>query len=316
MKKALVTGGAGFIGSHLCDLLISKGFKVVCLDNLITGLQINTAHLKKVKRFSFLAEDVVSFKMEREPLDYIFHLASPASPRDYQNYPEETLLANSLGTLSMLRLATQKEAKILVASTSEVYGDPQKHPQKETYWGNVNPFGPRSCYDESKRFAEAATCVYLHKYEVDARIARIFNTYGPRMQKDDGRVVSNFITQALTGMSLTVYGDGRQTRSFCYIKDLVEGLYKAMFMPGTKGEIFNLGNPQEVRVIDLAKKIMKLTGTKSKIVFKPLPIDDPQKRCPDITKAKKVLKWEPKVRLEEGLIKTIQYCLRKVKNEG
>lgn len=315
MKKALVTGGAGFIGSHLCDLLMSEGFKVVCLDNLITGSQENIAYLQKEKMFSFLKADVIFPNLEIENVDYIFHLASPASPCDYQNYPEETLLVNSLGTLNMLKLALNKKAKILIASTSEVYGDPQEHPQRETYWGNVNSFGPRSCYDESKRFAEVATYVYLHKYGVDARIVRIFNTYGPRMQKDDGRVVSNFIVQALTGVPLTVYGEGTQTRSFCYIKDMVLGIYQAMFTTGTKGEIFNLGNPEEVRVIDLAQKIMALTKTKSKIIYKPLPTDDPQKRRPDIAKAKRILDWEPKVKIEEGLGETIQYYREKLRHE-
>lgn len=307
MKTCLVAGGAGFIGSHLCELLISKGLKVICLDNLITGSEENISHLKQNKSFSFMKADIVSSGIEIKDIDYIYHLASPASPHDYQNYPEETLLTNSLGTLNMLKLASEKKAKVLIASTSEVYGDPKEHPQKETYWGNVNPFGPRSCYDESKRFAETATYVYLVKYRVDARIVRIFNTYGPRMQRDDGRVISNFITQALTEKPLTVYGEGTQTRSFCYIKDLVEGIYQAMFTEGTKGKIFNLGNPEEYRVIDLAQKIIKLAGAKSQIIFKRLPIDDPKKRCPDITKAKKILNWEPKVRLKEGLIKTIQY---------
>lgn len=316
MKTCLVTGGAGFIGSHLCDLLMSRGFKVVCLDDLITGSQENVVHLQKEKRFSFLKADVIFPNLEIEDVDYIFHLASPASPLDYQNYPEETLLVNSLGTLKMLKLAAQRGPKILIASTSEVYGDPHKHPQKETYWGNVNSFGPRSCYDESKRFAEAATYVYLHKYGVDARIVRIFNTYGPRMQMDDGRVVSNFIVQALTGVPLTVYGEGTQTRSFCYIADMALGIYQAMFTPKTKGEIFNLGNPEEVRVIDLAQKIMALTKTKSKIIYKLLPIDDPQKRRPDIAKAKRILGWEPKVKIEEGLRETIKYYREKLRNEA
>ena len=307
-KKVLVTGGAGFIGSHLCDTLIKRGLKVVCVDNLITGSEKNINHLRKNKNFKFIKQDVVKEKVGEGNINYIFHLASPASPIDYQNRPEETVLVNSLGTINILRLAVHNKARFLFASTSEVYGDPLEHPQKETYLGNVNSFGPRSCYDESKRFGETMTYIYIHKYGIDARIIRIFNTYGPRMQKDDGRVVSNFINQALSGKPLTVYGDGNQTRSFCYVSDLVSGIEKVMFTDGLiKGEVFNLGNPEEHSVLDLAKKIKKLTGSKSEIVFRPRPVDDPRQRRPDITKAKRILKWEPKVTVEKGLKKTIGY---------
>ena len=307
MKKIVVTGGAGFIGSHLCDVLIKKDYQVICVDNLITGSENNIKHLKENKNFRFLKLDVIEDEIKEKDIDYIFHLASPASPIDYQKYPEETALVNSVGTIKILNLARETGARVLIASTSEVYGDPKEHPQKETYWGNVNPFGPRSCYDESKRFAETMTRIYIHKYGVNARIVRIFNTYGPRMQKDDGRVISNFINQALKGKSLTVYGDGTQTRSFCYISDMVEGIYEAMFTKKTRREIFNLGNPEEYKVIDLAEKIKRMINSKSKIAFRPLPPDDPERRRPDISKAKEALRWEPKVSVDEGLKKTIKY---------
>ena len=237
----------------------------------------------------------------------MFHLASPASPVDYQNHPEETALTNSVGTYNLLKLAVKNKAKFLMASTSEIYGDPLEHPQKEDYWGNVNTFGVRSCYDESKRFSETLVYIFIQKYNLNARVVRIFNTYGPRMQKDDGRVISNFINQAIEGKSITVYGKGEQTRSFCYVSDLISGIYKAMFEENTKGEVFNLGNPEEYTVMELAKKIIKLTMSKSKIIYKPLPKDDPTKRCPDITKSKQILNWKPKIHLEEGLKKTIEY---------
>ncbi len=316
MKTTLITGGAGFIGSHLCNYLIEEGHGVVCVDNLITGSKENIKHLQKNKNFKFIKADVTQpinpallagRQLTNQQINLLFHLASPASPVDYQKYPEETALTNSLGTINVLNLAKKTNAKVLIASTSEVYGDPRQHPQKESYWGYVNPFGPRSCYDESKRFSEAITYVYIQKYGVDARIVRIFNTYGPRMQKDDGRAVSNFINQALEKKPLTVYGDGSQTRSFCYVSDMVEGIFKAISSKGTKGEVFNLGNPEEYKVIDLAKKIKKMTNSKSRIVFKPLPADDPRKRRPDIAKAKRILKWKPKVSLDEGLAKTIDY---------
>jgi nucleoside-diphosphate-sugar epimerase len=307
VKKAVVTGGAGFIGSHLCDLLIDKGYQVICIDNLITGSLKNVSHLLDNKKFEFIKADVVKEKLSIRKVDFIFHFASPASPVDYQKYPEETALVNSQGTINVLTLARTNKSRFLFASTSEVYGDPLEHPQKETYWGNVNSFGPRSCYDEGKRFGEAITYVYIKKYGVDARIIRIFNTYGPRMQRDDGRVISNFINQALDDEPLTIYGDGSQTRSFCYISDLVDGILRVMFSGRTKGEIFNLGNLQEYKIIDLAKKIKKLTDSNSKIIFKHLPQDDPLRRRPDISKVKRILGWEPKVGVDEGLKRTIEY---------
>jgi UDP-glucuronate decarboxylase len=309
MQSVLVTGGAGFIGSHLCDRLIEDGYKVVCLDNLLTGSKKNIEHLLDNSNFEFIEGDVCQpFTFNLLPFTYIFHLASPASPIDYQNYPEETLLTNSTGTLNVLKLAKETNAKILIASTSEVYGDPLEHPQKETYFGNVNSFGPRSCYDEGKRYAEAATYVYLGKYDIDARIVRIFNTYGPRMQKDDGRVVSNFIINALSNIPFKIDGDGSQTRSFCYVDDLVDGICKAMFSEGTNGEIFNLGNPVEFTIRKLAEEVIETTGSKSELVFSGVfRENDPMRRQPDIAKARTVLAWEPKVNLEEGLQKTIEY---------
>lgn len=307
METCLVTGGAGFIGSHLCDKLIEGGYKVICLDNLLTGSKKNIEHLLSNPNFEFVQADVCSPINISEPVNYVFHLASPASPADFEKISEEVLLANSLGGLSVLRLAEKTKAKLLMASTSEVYGDPKEHPQKETYWGNVNSFGPRSCYDESKRFAEAATYVYLKKYGIDVRMVRIFNTYGPRMRKDDGRVISNFINQAIENKPLTVYGKGDHSRSFCFVSDLVEGIFKAMFTQGTSGEIINLGNPEEYKIIDLADKIKKLTNSNSEISFKELPTDDPTQRQPDISKAKTLLSWEPEVTVDEGLQKTIEY---------
>jgi nucleoside-diphosphate-sugar epimerase len=310
MQNVLITGGAGFIGSHLCDLLLGKGYKVICLDNLLTGSKKNIERLLVNPNFEFIKADVNQpiNHLSSQPINYIFHLASPASPVDYQNYPEETLLTNSTGTLNVLELAKKTGAKVLIASTSEIYGDPLEHPQKESYFGNANSFGPRSCYDESKRFAEAATYVYLQKYGIDARIIRIFNTYGPRMKKDDGRVVSNFINAALNGEQIKIDGDGSQTRSFCYISDMIAGICQAMFSVKTKGEIFNLGNPDEYTVKELAEKIIKLTGSESEIKYSgTFRRDDPMRRRPDISKAKKVLGWEPEVKLEEGLQKTIEY---------
>ena len=310
MEKILVTGGAGFIGSHLCKSLLDDGYQVVCLDSLITGNKKNIEGLLTNSNFEFLELDVTkpNDQIKNTSVNYIFHLASPASPIDYQNLPEETLLVNSQGTLNMLNLSKETNAKILIASTSEIYGDPLEHPQKETYWGNANSFGPRSCYDESKRFAEAATYVFLQKHGIDVRIVRIFNTYGPNMQKDDGRVVSNFINWAISGEDIKIDGDGSQTRSFCYVSDLVEGLKRAMFVSETKGQIFNLGNPEEYKIKELAEKIIELLNSKSKVTFSgSFRPDDPMQRCPDITKAQTVLNWEPKVKLEEGLIKTIEY---------
>lgn len=313
MQNVLVTGGAGFIGSHLCDRLIKEGYKVICLDNLLTGSKDNIKHLLDSPNFKFIEADVTkAIDIGQEEIDYIFHLASPASPIDYQNYPEETFLANSMGTLNMLKLAKESEAKILIASTSEIYGDPLEHPQKETYFGNVNTFGPRSCYDESKRYGETATYIYIRKYDIDARIIRIFNTYGPRMQKDDGRVVSNFIMAALSDSSIKIDGDGSQTRSFCYVDDLIDGIVKAMFTEKTKGEIFNLGNQGEFTVKELADLIIRLTDSKSQLKFSgAFRENDPMRRQPDISKAKTFLGWEPRISLEEGLQKTIEYYKRK-----
>lgn len=306
-ELCVVTGGAGFIGSHLCESLLVGGYQVLCVDNLLTGSESNIAHLTSQPGFRFLKHDI------REPLDlpdhiaYIFHLASPASVIDYQEYPEETAFANSTGTHLLLQLAEKKHAKFLFTSTSEVYGDPLEHPQKETYWGNVNPIGVRSCYDESKRFGEMMVMLFVRRHGVDARIVRIFNTYGPKMRKTDGRVISNFINQALEGKPLTVYGDGAQTRSFCFVSDLVAGIEKAMFADKTKGEVVNLGNPDEYQVIELAKKIKEMIGSTSEIAFETLPQDDPEVRQPDISKAKALLGWSPAIQLTEGLQKTITY---------
>ncbi len=309
MQNVLVTGGAGFIGSHLCEHLLNKGYKVICLDNLITGSKKNIEPFLGNTNFEFIEADVAKpLSPNLKSITHIFHLASPASPVDYQNHPEETLLVNSQGTLNVLNLGKDADAKVLIASTSEVYGDPLEHPQKETYLGNVNTFGPRSCYDESKRFAEAATYVFLHKYNIDVRIVRIFNTYGPRMQKDDGRVVSNFINQALSNRQINIDGDGNQTRSFCYVSDMVEGIFKTMFTDGTKGEIFNLGNPEEYAIKDLADKIKEMTGSASEIKYSGrFREDDPMRRRPDISKAERFLNWKPQVAVDEGLKKTIEY---------
>jgi dTDP-glucose 4,6-dehydratase len=310
MQNVLVTGGAGFIGSHLCESLLEDGYKVICVDNLITGSEKNIEHLKTNENFRFVKADVtMSTDYGLESIDFIFDLASPASPVDFEKLSEEILTVNSAGVINLLKLAKKTGAKFLMASTSEVYGDPdpRENPQKETYWGHVNSFGPRSNYDESKRFAEAATYVYLHKYNVDARVVRIFNTYGPRMRTDDGRALITFVVQALNNQPFTIFGDGVQTRSFCYVTDLVEGLCKAMFTEGTKGEVFNLGNPEEYSMNDLAKKIKEMTGSASEIIYKELPQDDPKQRRPDIEKAERVLNWKPVVSVTEGLQKTIDY---------
>lgn len=308
MKNCLVTGGAGFIGSHLCDTLMALKYKVICVDNFQTGRQENINHLFKNSNFEFIKHDVIKpLKIKKRKIKFVYHLASPASPRSYQDLSLSTMLVNSLGTFNMLKLARQHQAKFLLASTSEVYGDPLEHPQKESYWGNVNPVGIRSCYDESKRFAEAITMVFYRQFKVDTRIVRIFNTYGPRVEPKDGRVISNFIVQALTNMPLTIYGKGQQTRSFCYVSDLVDGLLRSMENKKTRGEVINLGNPQEDKIIFLAKLIKKMCQSKTKLVFRPLPEDDPQRRRPDIAKAKEILNWSPRVNLEEGLNKTIAY---------
>jgi len=304
METVLITGGAGFIGSHLCDFLIDKNFRIICIDNLITGNENNIRHLLTNKNFRFINHNVSNQLKVDEDLDYVLHFASPASPVDYQRIPIQTLKVGSLGTHNTLGLALAKKAKYMLASTSEVYGDPLVSPQPESYWGNVNPVGPRGCYDEAKRFAEAIVTAYHQIHDIDIRIARIFNTYGPRMRKDDGRVVPNFINQALKNGLITIYGDGKQTRSFCYISDLIEGVYKLMI--SNINEPVNLGNPDEYTILELADIIKTLTNSKSKIVFGPLPKDDPHVRCPDITKAKKELKWIPKIGLKQGFVKTIE----------
>jgi dTDP-glucose 4,6-dehydratase len=303
--RVVITGAAGFIGSHLCDYFIKKKHYVVAIDNLITGNIKNIEHLFGNERFLFIKHDVTNYIHIPGKVDAVLHFASPASPVDYLKYPIQTLKVGALGTHKALGLAKEKKAIFMLASTSEVYGDPQVSPQPESYWGNVNPIGPRGVYDEAKRFAEALTMAYHRYHKLPVRIVRIFNTYGPRMRLNDGRVVPNFIYQALKNKPITVYGDGTQTRSFCYISDLVEGIYKLLFKDIP--EPVNLGNPQEMRIIDFAYLIKKLTNSKSKIVFKPLPQDDPKQRRPDITKAKKLLNWEPKVSLENGLKLTIEY---------
>jgi len=304
-KVVVITGGAGFLGSHLCDYFTSGGFKVICVDNFITGNKRNIAHLFKDPHFILINHNVSKEIRIPGRVDYILHFASPASPIDYLNYPIPTLKVGSLGTHNTLGLAKRKKATYLLASTSEVYGDPLVHPQKETYWGNVNPIGPRGVYDEAKRFAEAITMAYHRCHGVDTKIVRIFNTYGPRMRILDGRVVPNFIYQALHNKSLTVYGNGQQTRSFCYYSDLIEGIVRLLF--SKVHEPVNMGNPKEFTIIEFAKLVIKLSGTRSKIVYKPLPEDDPKQRRPDIVRAKQYLKWMPKVELEDGLQETIDW---------
>jgi UDP-glucuronate decarboxylase len=322
-KRVLVTGGAGFIGSHLCERLVRDGHDVVCLDNFFTGAKRNIAHLLGRKNFELLRHDITQPVMIE--VDWIFNLACPASPIHYQYNPVKTTKVNVLGALHMLGLAKRVRARVLQASTSEVYGDPEVHPQKEEYWGHVNPVGKRSCYDEGKRLAETLFFDYMRQNKVDTKVVRIFNTYGPRMRPDDGRVVSNFIVQALRGENITVYGDGSQTRSFCYIDDLIEGMIRMMdleidgraperdytkpYLSGFHGPL-NLGNPHEVSVLSIAEKIIRMTRSRSKIVFEKLPDDDPTRRCPDITKARAHLSWQPKVKLDAGLQKTIDYFVR------
>jgi dTDP-glucose 4,6-dehydratase len=318
MERSIVTGGAGFIGSHLCEYLLAKGHEVICMDNLSTGSKSNIKHLIQNKRFKFLNKDITrtqKMKIAGE-IDYIFHLASPASPVDYQKLAIETLLVNSLGTNNTLELAREKKASYVLASSSEVYGDPTVHPQREEYWGNVNPIGRRSCYDEGKRFAEALAMAYHRKYNLDIRIARIFNTYGARMRLDDGRAVPNFIAQALNNKPLTVHGNGLQTRSFCYISDMVEGITRLMFTENIGGEVVNLGNPEEIAILELAKLVIELANSKSNIIYTPLPEDDPERRKPDISKAKKILGWEPKVKLRDGLRITIEWFKKNKENKG
>ena len=324
-KRILITGGAGFIGSHLCERFINDGHEVICLDNYFTGNKENVSHLMNHHRFELIRHDIT------EPIlmeaDWILNLACPASPIHYQYNPVKTIKVNVLGALNMLGLAKRVKARILQASTSEIYGDPDVHPQKEEYWGNVNPVGKRSCYDEGKRVAETLFFDYMRQNKVDIKVVRIFNTYGPRMRSDDGRVVSNFIVQALKNEPITMYGDGSQTRSFCYIDDMIEGLIRMMdyetgeyirepdytkqYLSGYPGPI-NLGNPHEVSIYSIAKLVTELAGSKSEIVFRPLPEDDPKRRCPDITKAKGILEWQPYVQLEEGLRKTVEYFRKKI----
>jgi nucleoside-diphosphate-sugar epimerase len=306
MEKILVTGGAGFIGGNLCRSLLER-YEVVCMDDFSSGRKNNISDLVERDNFQLIKHNVIEPVHDLKGLKYIFHLASRASPDDYQNYPLHTLLTNSQGTLNMLELSRVNNAVFLFASTSEVYGEPLEHPQNESYRGNVNPIGLRACYDESKRIGETLSFIYLRKYNLDVRVVRIFNTYGPGMKSDDGRVVSNFITQALKNKPLTVYGDGSQTRSFCYISDMVEGLERAMFHEKTEGEVINLGNPEEFTVMELAQRVQELTASGSEIVFQNLPEDDPSRRNPDISKAKRLLNWNPRVGLEEGLKKTIEY---------
>jgi len=307
--RALVTGAAGFIGSHLCELLLDKGFTVVGMDNLLTGDVSNIAHLSG-RDFTFIRHDVTSYINLEGPLDLIFHFASPASPIDYLRVPIQTLKVGSLGTHNGLGLAKAKGARFLLASTSEVYGDPKVHPQREDYWGNVNPVGPRGVYDEAKRFAEAIVMAYHRVHGVETRIARIFNTHGPRMRIEDGRAIPAFMSQALRGEDVTVFGDGSQTRSLCYVSDLVDGIFR--LMASNESDPVNLGNPHEITIGDLAQRIVALTGSRSRIVHRPLPVDDPRGRQPDITRARTLLGWEPRVSLEEGLGRTLEYFKKKL----
>lgn len=312
--RVLITGGAGFIGSHLCDRFRADGHEVICVDNLITGTNANISHLQSRSGFQFIQHDISKPLELTEPIDYILHFASPASPPDYLKYPIQTMKVGSLGTLNALGIAKSKRAKFLLASTSEVYGDPQVHPQPETYWGHVNPVGPRGVYDEAKRFAEALAMAYHREHGIDTRIVRIFNTFGPRMRLNDGRAIPNFIAQALKGEPLTVYGDGRQTRSFCYIDDLVEGI--ARLMGVVHPEPVNLGNPDEWTILNVAQTILKLVNsTNSRIEFRPLPADDPQQRRPDITKVTELTGWTPRTKLQEGLPPTVAWFEKAVHTE-
>ncbi len=304
-KTVVVTGGSGFLGSHLCDRMIAEGYKVICIDNLLTGNIKNIEHLFGNEDFKFIKHDITNYIHVPGEVDYILHFASPASPIDYLQLPIQTLKVGSLGTHKVLGLAKEKKARILIASTSEVYGDPAVHPQEESYWGNVNPIGPRGVYDEAKRFAEAITMAYHRYHGVETRIVRIFNTYGPRMRLNDGRALPAFVSQALNGEDITVFGDGSQTRSFCYVSDLVEGIYRLLLSDEVNP--VNIGNPAEITIKQFAEEVVKITGTKSKIIYKDLPEDDPKVRQPNITRAKDILGWEPKVGREEGLKITINY---------
>lgn len=311
MARVVITGGAGFLGSHLCDRFIANGDEVIAIDNFITGSADNIAHLFGHPKFKFIYYDITNYTHITGDVDFVLHFASPASPIDYLKLPIQTLKVGSLGTHKMLGLAKEKRACFLLASTSEVYGDPLVHPQPETYWGNVNPIGLRGVYDEAKRFAEAMTMAYHRYHGLNTRIVRIFNTYGPRMRIDDGRAIPTFISQALRNQDVTVYGTGSQTRSICYVDDLIEGIFRLLFVD--YHEPVNIGNPDEISILDLAKEIIELCGSKSKIVFEPLPEDDPKVRQPDITLARKILNWEPKAPRKEGLMKTIEYFKQKMK---
>jgi len=307
---AVVTGGAGFLGSHICDRLLQEGLKVICIDNLLTGNVENISHLFGNQNFQFAKHDVTNYIFVPERIDYILHFASPASPIDYLKFPIQTLKVGSLGTHKVLGLAKEKKARFLLASTSEVYGDPTIHPQNEDYWGNVNPIGPRGVYDEAKRFAEAITMAYNRYHGVDTRIVRIFNTFGPRMRLDDGRALPTFVGQALRSEDISVFGDGSQTRSFCYVSDLVDGIFKLLM----SNELYpvNIGNPEEITIKKFAEEVIAITGSKSKLSFQALPVDDPKVRQPDISKAKKILGWEPKVLRSEGLKTTVDYFMKKL----
>jgi len=309
MQRILITGGAGFLGSHLCDYFLDKGHEVICMDNLLTGDLNNIKHINS-SRFQFVEHNVTKYIDVKGRLDYILHFASPASPIDYLELPIQTLKVGSLGTHNALGLAKDKKAVFLLASTSEIYGDPLVHPQKEDYWGNVNPIGPRGVYDEAKRFAEAITMAYHYYHKVETRVVRIFNTFGPRMRIDDGRAIPNFFCQAVKGEDLTVFGDGSQTRSFCYYTDLIDGIYGLLM--SKENQPVNIGNPEEMTLISIAKKIVSVTKSSSKITFKPLPVDDPRTRQPDITKAKEIFNWFPKVSLDQGLKNTLEYFKSRV----
>lgn len=311
--RAVITGGAGFLGSHLCDYLIERGWDILSIDNLVTGSEGNVRHLSKHPRFRMMRHDVSHYIDVPGPVDCVLHFASPASPVDYLKLPIQTLKVGALGTHNSLGMALAKKAKYLLASTSECYGDPQVSPQPETYWGHVNPIGPRGVYDEAKRFAEAMVMAYHRFHGVDTHIVRIFNTYGPRMRLNDGRALPNFVYQALSGQPITVYGDGRQTRSFCYVSDLIEGIHR--LMNSEEHEPVNIGNPQEITILEFAERIRKLLGSEVPIIFKALPQDDPKQRCPDISKAKRLLGWQPKVNLDEGLRLTLEFFRQQVAAE-
>lgn len=312
--RAVITGGAGFLGSHLCEYMLEKGWEVVCLDNLVTGAESNVSHLLANPKFRFVRHDVSQRIGVDGAVDAVLHFASPASPPDYLKLPIQTMKVGSLGTHNCLGLALAKKAKFLQASTSECYGDPDVSPQPETYWGHVNPVGPRSVYDEAKRFSEALTMAYHRQHGVNTHLARIFNTYGPRMRLNDGRALPNFLYQALRGEPITVYGDGKQTRSFCYVSDLIEGIYR--LLESDEHMPTNIGNPQEITILEFAERVRTLVGASAPIVFHPLPQDDPKQRCPDITKARRILHWEPKVQLADGLRRTLEYFRHQVQVAG